>query len=281
MDVVPNDPSANLASILQHVENAASVGADYVVFPECALTGYCFDSPAEAAAAAISPEHDCFNELAAASQEFEIAISVGSLLLEPASDKRSGNAAENGETVIRNSVLTFHNGECIDIYHKIHLPFLGVDRFVKPGDQLHKPIDIDGLKVGIHICYEGGFPEVARSLSLAGADLVILPTNWPPGSGVSWQAIPACRALENRVYFMAVNRIGAERETSFIGQSSICDVTGQVIGSAEHDLSAMMLATIDVELARKKKLVLIPGKYEVDRIGDRRPDLYSRLTDSE
>lgn len=271
MDVVAGHPERNLEQILGYAEQAAELGAQLVVFPECALTGYCFDSLEEAQQNALSMNSDCFRSLAEASEQLKVAICVGSLLREEV----------NGEIRVRNSVLTFHEGKCIDTYHKIHLPFLGVDRFVTPGETIHQPISIEGLKVGIHICYEGGFPEVARTLALDGADLVILPTNWPPGSSVSWQAIPMCRSLENRVFFMSVNRIGNERGTEFIGHSTICGVTGEWLATAEHDRTAMIFAQIDPEEARRKHLILEPGKYEVDRIGDRRPDLYHRLTQSD
>lgn len=266
MDVEAGDPAANVAQVLEHAEQAASVGAQLAVFPECVLTGYCYDDLDQAVANSIASDSPLLEQLAKASQELDIAICCGTLWRE-----------SDASTVVRNSVLTFYQGKCIDTYHKIHLPFLGVDRFVTSGSSLHEPIEIDGAKIGIHICYEGGFPEVARALALQGADLVLLPTNWPPGSGTSCQLIPGCRALENRVYFMAVNRVGSERGTDFIGHSSFCDVTGEVLASADHDQPAMLLETIDLERARTKRLIIQPGKYEIDRIGDRHPQLYGRL----
>jgi predicted amidohydrolase len=59
-------------------------------------------------------------------------------------------------------------------YRKIHLPYLGVDRFTTPGDQPFAVQDLGGLRVGMNICYDGGFPEAARCLMLLGADLVVL-----------------------------------------------------------------------------------------------------------
>ena len=65
-------------------------------------------------------------------------------------------------------------------YRKVHLPFLGIDMFVTPGD---RPFAVHGageVRVGMHICYDGSFPEAGRVMSLLGADLLALPTNWPP-----------------------------------------------------------------------------------------------------
>ena len=88
------------------------------------------------------------------------------------------------------------------------------------------------------------------------------------------------RALENRVHFMAVNRVGDERGYHFIGLSQIVECSGDKLAFADHDREEILYAEIDPERARQKKIVNIPGEYEVDRVHDRRPDLYGGLTDS-
>lgn len=265
MDVQLGQIASNLARIGQLGAAAAARGARLIVFPECALTGYGFDSADSVAAAAVTPDSPELHPLAAWSRDWGAAIMVGTAWRQP--DGR-----------LRNAVLTFDQGRWVDTYFKVHLPFMGLDRFVVPGEQLHEPIEIGGAWVGIHICYEGGFPEVARSLALAGADLVVLPTNWPPGSGVSCRVIPSCRALENRVYFMAVNRVGEESGFRFIGNSSWSHPSGQEAERLSESDEGCLLATIDTAEARQKKLVIQAGSYEVDRIADRHPGLYGRLT---
>ena len=73
----------------------------------------------------------------------------------------------------------------------------------------------------MHICYDGGFPETGRVLALLGADLLVLPTNWPSRTEAIAEHQTACRAMENVAYAMAVNRVGEERGFPFIGRSSI------------------------------------------------------------
>ena len=90
--------------------------------------------------------------------------------------------------------------------------------------------------------------------------------------------IPDARSLENNVYFAAVNRVGAERGFSFIGKSKICDPLGKLLSFCAHDDEAIFYADIDVEFARRKHLVAVPGKHEVHRIEDRRPDTYGPLS---
>jgi len=266
MDVKLAQVPANLARIGELGASAAARGARLIVFPECALTGYGFDTAESVAQVALTQDSPELRQLADWSRQWDAAILVGT-------------AWREADGRLRNAVLTFDQGRWIDTYFKVHLPWMGLDRFVVPGEQLHEPIEIGGAWVGIHICYEGGFPEVARSLALAGADLVVLPTNWPPGSGVSCRVIPSCRALENRVYFMAVNRVGEEAGFRFIGNSSWSHPSGVEAERLSESDEGYLTANIDTGDARQKKLVIQAGSYEVDRIADRRPSLYGRLTE--
>jgi predicted amidohydrolase len=162
-------------------------------------------------------------------------------------------------------------------YRKIHLPFLGVDRFTTPGDQPFAVHDVGGLRIGMNICYDGGFPESARCLMLLGADLVVLPTNWPTGAISTAKTLIPARALENHLYYAAVNRIGAERGFRFIGMSRILGCSGEFLAVSENDEPTILYAEIDPEKARNKHLVNIPGKYELHRLNDRRPAMYGPI----
>jgi predicted amidohydrolase len=127
------------------------------------------------------------------------------------------------------------------------------------------------------ICYDAGFPEAARVLTLLGADLIILPTNWPDGSSRVPRYLVSARALENCVYFAGVNRVGEEGGFHFCGLSRIADVNGDLLAASESDREELLFAEIDPERARRKRIVMIPGEYELDRVGDRRPEMYAPL----
>ena len=159
-------------------------------------------------------------------------------------------------------------------YRKVHLPFLGIDMFVDPGDRPFAVHDAGGLRVGMHICYDGSFPETARVLALLGADLLVLPTNWPTHSECAAEHMIPTRAMENTVYAMAVNRVGEESGFRFIGPSSIVDPSGRVLARAGADTEEVLTAEIDPARARQKHLVRVPGRHEIDRIADRRPRFY-------
>ena len=120
-------------------------------------------------------------------------------------------------------------------YRKVHLPYLGIDMFVDPGDRDFAVHDAGGVRVGMHICYDGSFPETARVLTLLGADLLVLPTNWPTHSECAAEHMIPTRAMENNVYVMAVNRVGEESGFRFIGSSSIVDPSGRVLARAGGD----------------------------------------------
>ena len=87
------------------------------------------------------------------------------------------------------------------------------------------------------------------------------------------------RAVENAVYFAAINRVGTERGFSFIGRSSICGPNGNTLARAETRNEEFLYADIDPVLARTKKIVRVPGKHAIDRLADRRPELYGPLVE--
>ena len=168
-------------------------------------------------------------------------------------------------------------GGVVGTYRKVHLPWLGVDRFVSHGDRPFEILEVEGVRIGMLICYDGGFPEAVRCLALAGADLIVLPTNWPPGAEQLAEYTGNSRALENSVYFLAANRVGSERGYNFIGWSRICDPSGRTLATANHTNPCVIRAEIDTERSRRKRIVRVPGEHIIDRLADRRPEMYGLL----
>src|SRR5690606_12381350 len=85
------------------------------------------------------------------------------------------------------------------------------------------------------------------------------------------------RAMENGVYYMAVNRVGSERGFEFIGQSQVADPSGRSLHYASRDAEEVFYADVDPQLARRKHVVRVAGKHESDRLADRRPHMYQPL----
>lgn len=259
MDCKISDVSGNREKILSYIRRSAERSAKLVIFPECALTGYCFDSLAEAAPYAETLDGPTSQALAAACHETGVYTVAGFIERE---DSRFYNAA----------MLVGPNG-VVGSYRKVHLPFLGIDRFLTPGDRPFSVFDLPIGRIGINICYDLSFPEAARALKLLGAELILLPTAWPPGAWRSPQFVVNTRAQENHVNFIAVNRVGEERGWRFIGRSKFVDFNGDTVEEA-GDLEQFIIADLNLNEANNNRIVAKPGEYEIDRIADRRPDFY-------
>jgi len=260
MDVVLQNPARNLARIESGLRETARHGAELTVFPECAIPGYCFHSLAEAAPYAEPIPGPATAHLQRLCHELGTYVIVG--LLE-----------QEGPEIYNAAVLVGPEG-VVGSYRKVHLPWLGIDMFTTPGN---RPFAVHGagrLRVGMNICYDAAFPEASRSLALLGADLIALPTNWPPGAECTACSVINARALENAVYFIAVNRVGTERGFPFIGRSKICDPQGNTLVESTSVTEEVLYADIDLDRARRKHIVRVAGQHEIDRFADRRPEFY-------
>jgi predicted amidohydrolase len=265
MDFTLADISGNLNRMIDKLRETRSAGAELAIFPECALTGYCFDSIEEARPYAETIPGPSVDKMIAACQELGGYVVFG--LLE-----------KDGQRVFNALALVGPNG-LIGSYRKIHLPFLGVDKYTDFGDRPFAVHEVNGVRIGMNICYDGGFPEPARILTLMGADLIVLPTNWPTSAEPAADFAINTRAMENTVYYAAADRVGVERGVAFIGKSKICDPLGKTIAVADHRDEAILYADVDVARSRKKHLIRQAGVNEVDRIADRHPDMYGKLVE--
>lgn len=265
IDVELGNIDANLAKVISHIQRASELGSKLVIFPECALTGYAFESLDEARAVAEPLNGPSADKIASACSKNGVFVIAG--FIERADDDRCFNAA----------MVVGSNGP-IGSYRKIHMPFIGADRFLTPGDRSFEVFDLPIGKIGILICYDTSFPEASRALKLLGAELIVLPTNWPPGARRNPEFVINTRAQENHVNYAAVDRIGTERGWTFIGRSKVVDFNGDTLGEASGDKEELLVADIDFREANNNRVVNVPGKYEIDRMADRRPELYEILT---
>lgn len=254
----------NLDKILRETRTAAGNGADLVVFPECALPGYVYASREEAIPFMETIPGPGTEKLAACCRELGVHVVVG--LLEIDGD-RCFNAA-----------VLIGPGGLVGRYRKNHLPFLGIDRFVDRGNEPFRVYNTPIGNIGLHICYDTNFPECARIMTLGGADILVLPTNWPDGRGKIARFVVNSRAFENKVHFVAVDRVGVERGARFLGNSKIVDAWGDTLAEAGKEDEEVIYAELNLEDARQKRMVFKPGEFEMDFISDRSPELYGEIT---
>lgn len=251
---------SNARLVADETAAAADEGADLIVFPEAALTGYVFESRPEALAAAVAADGPELGVVAAAAGAAGAWVVCGAI-------ERDGDALYN------TAFLVGPEGP-VGRYRKAHTLCLGADRFTRPGGEPFRVFDLPFGRIGLHICYDGSFPEPARALRLLGAQLLLLPTNWP--RLVMKREVVRVRAYENRAFFMAVNRVGTERGVRFEGGSCAADPDGRLILDA-GDEAGRFHVTVDPAAAADSREVVIPGEYELDLIQDRRPELYEPI----
>jgi predicted amidohydrolase len=255
----------NLDYIVGAAGEAAASRADLIVFPECSLTGYIFHSRAEAMSVAETLPGPSTERLTPICRERGVYVIFG--LLE-----------KEGDRIFNAAALVGPQG-FMARYRKTHLPFLGVDRFVDKGDgpfEVHRtPVG----NIGIYICYDVVFPENSRVMTLMGADILALPTNFPQVRRETLSTyIVSARAIENKVHVVAADRVGSERGYTYAGLSKIVSASGKTLGLASADREEIIYGDVSLGAARSKHFTIIPGEYEVDYISDRRPELYGLIT---
>jgi 5-aminopentanamidase len=254
---------ANLERISRAVAEAAAAGAVLAVLPEAAITGYAFASLDEGRTVARRAGVVASDTIAGLAATHRLTVICGTL-----------EAA--GDEVFNAALMTTPDGRRYT-YRKMHLPFLGIDRYATPGPDAPSVVEVDGLRIGILICYDLRFPEAARMCALDGADLIALPTNWPVGVDFHPGIFAPARAAENHCYLLACDRVGTERGVTFIGRSALFDFDGHQLAVASDDREELLVGEIDPEAARQTHVRRRPGEHEWDTVADRRPGLYRRL----
>jgi predicted amidohydrolase len=260
---VIGDLAGNRAQARAAIRTAVEHGADVVVLPELATSGYMFASPQEAATLAIGADHEILDEWAAEAATGDIVLAGG--FCERGDDGR-----------IYNSAAVLDATGLRTVYRKLHL--WDREKLVfTPGSAPPPVLDTHVGRVGVVICYDLEFPELTRSLALAGTQLLLVPTNWPlvprpQGEHPPEALIAMAAARVNRMAVACADRVGVERGQEWTGGTTIIGVDGWV--AAESGAAGLVIADVDLEPALDKRLT-----DHADAFGDRRPELYAPVTE--
>ena len=249
------DIQGNLAVALGMIPDEC----DLAVLPELFATGYQFRSREEGLAVA--------EDITGRTGNSPICDWLATVATERKLTVVAGLAERSGESLFNSSVLFRPDGSR-EIYRKVHL-FLDEKSIFDPGDLGFPVFEACGTKIGMMICFDWIFPEAARSLALAGAEVLVHPSNlllpWCPAAMIT-------RCQENRVFALTANRIGREERTGqpldFNGMSQIVTPQGEVLlrlGSTE-----VGVAEATLKIVEQDKL-MTPRN---DLWEDRRPDQY-------
>ncbi|MFQ5707537.1 MAG: nitrilase-related carbon-nitrogen hydrolase [bacterium] len=246
----------NLAKVLKALGPAE---ADLIVLPELAFTGYYFKARSEAKALAEDPERSkTVENLVALCKDRDFYLVTG--------------FAERKQDKVFNSALLIGPGGVVHTYRKLHL-FNEEKNWFDPGDTPLEVQPVRGARIGMMICFDWIFPEVTRTLTIQGADIICHPSNLV----LSYcQQTMLSRCLENNVFAVTANRFGADRrphgELRFTGKSQIVAPKGELLHRAASQREELFVAEVDLSLARDKNITPLN-----QIIADRRPEFYAPL----
>lgn len=234
---------------------AKGVKANLLVLPELFATGYAFTSREEASDLAETADDGTASFLK------QLSATTGAVIV-------AGFAEKDGNQVFNSSIMIYGDS-VIGIYRKIHL-FNKEKIWFDPGNKPLEVHQINGMKIGMMICFDWLFPEVMRTLTLKGAQIIAHPANL---------VMPYCqsamitRCLENRVFAVTANRIGrdirGEDDFTFTGQSQITAFNGNILSSGHASKADSSTTDIDVHQADNKMI----NPFN-DLINDRREYFY-------
>ncbi len=259
---VLGDLEANARQSAAAVTAAVESGAEVVVLPELISSGYMFTSAEEAAAAAIDLDHPLLAGWAQA------AGRGGAVVI--------GGFAERGEDgLIYNSAAVVDGDGVLGVYRKCHL-WDQEKLWFRPGTEPPRVFETAKGRIGVLVCYDLEFPEMTRALALGGAELIVVPTNWPrvdrpPGEHWPEVNIAMAAARVNRVFIACCDRAGAERGQEWNQGTAIISPDGWIL-DAQPELGA---ACADLDLGRTHDKAYTGL---ADAFGDRRPELYAAIS---
>lgn len=272
-----DSPAENIAKAESLARQAAGEGARIILLPELFERPYFCKTQRPEFLDRATPA----DENPAVRAMLSLSAELGALV--PASFyERAGQA-------LFNSLAIIDCGNLLGVYRKSHIPDgPGYQEkfYFSPGDTGFKAWPTSHGNIGAAICWDQWFPEAARAMALAGADILLYPTaigDEPHAPGVNsaahWRAVMQGHAAANMTAVAAANRIGKESqadafgnavEMSFYGQSFISDARGQIVAQASADREEVICADIDFDADRQ-------ARREWSLFRDRRPDLYRPL----
>ncbi len=250
----PGDVPANVRRAEEIVAALAGT-ADLVVFPELFTTGYDLTNLALAEFAEPIPHGPTIRRLGRAAADADMIL-VGSII-----EVDAGRLFDTAVVIDR-------SGEVVGRYRKSHLYPAERDHF-EAGERL-TVTNVDGLRLGLAICFEHAFPEIFAELALAGAQIVAIPSAVPRGYEYLLELRTRARAQDNQLFVAASNLAGDDGHTAWCGRSLIVDPQGTILASAGPDDEAVITAELDLRLIERERA-------QEPIWANRRPQLYPRL----
>lgn len=252
MDVQLGQPEENHRLAEGLIRQAAKEGPDVILLPELWDVGF---FPKENLKELADP--DCAKvkaHMGALARELGINIVAGSV------------ACLRKDRVYNTSCVFGRDGSLLAQYDKTHLfSPMGEDDFFAKGDHICR-FQMDGHDVGILICYDIRFPELTRSMTVPGLEMLFMVSQWPDVRVPHLQVLTQARAIENQMYLACCNACGKAGDTKYGGHSSVIDPWGTVLTQAG---AAQEIITADCDFQVNAKI-----RSSMHIFADRRPELY-------
>lgn len=242
------DKKANFKNVQDLIETNAFYNPDIIVLPEVWTVGWkpaVFKDSAEELESSETVEF-----LSQIAKKYNVNVIGGSFITRRQEGKKAGgqanklfsNSAVQPFSYYNTCPVLNRNGELVATYDKMHLfSYYGCAEgsFVENG-QNPVMIEIEGVKIGLTICYDIRFPEIYRAYAKAGADVLINTAAWPLTRAIHWEALTKARAIENQCHMVALTQSGhIEGDEWNLGHSRIIDYKGDVLAEIEEGEGAM------------------------------------------
>lgn len=249
------DTATNTEKACRMIREAGGQGADLAVLPELFSTGYELSIVGPRIPELAEPvDGPTVTALRQAAREANCYVAAGLALV------------HDLPGVVYNSVVLIdRGGNLAGVYDKQHL--WALERFYFRAGEGSPVFDTDFGRLGILVCYDLGFPEVARMLALQGAEILISPSAWCAEDMDVWDINVPARALENTTFVAAVNRFGREGFLFMPGHTKVCNPRGQVIAELAEESEGVLSVEIDVS-------DVVLHRTSSPYLRDRRPELY-------
>lgn len=264
MSSVINDKAANFEKVKTLIKNNIQPGTDIIILPEVWTVGWKCSEFQNSAETLKDSETIAF--LSGIAKEYNTNI-IGGSFIQKAGSRATDNKYYNTCPVIN------RQGELVTTYNKMHLfSYYGCleGSYVQNGKN-PVMIEINGVKIGLTICYDIRFPEIYRSYRKNGADLLINMAAWPLSRAIHWEALTRARAVENQCFMVALTQSGLIEGNEWnLGHSRIINYQGETVSEITQGEGAMFaeIKFDDIYEFREKCTVLkdIHENYEVTKI---------------
>ncbi|MFN3241775.1 MAG: nitrilase-related carbon-nitrogen hydrolase [Planctomycetota bacterium] len=256
-DVVAGDVDANVAAMHSGIDEAVAAGARLCVLPEMWSTSFLteFDD------ALFDAAREADEALRTQSEEHALVV-VGSSL-----------EAHGGK--VFNTARVYERGELRGSYRKIHLFSPNLEHRHHAAGSEPCVVDTELGRLGVLICYDVRFPELARYYFHSGVEVLVVPGQWPEARGQHWRTLLRARAIENEMFVIGCNRTGQEESLRngepmpFPGDGRIIEPTGEILATGNGDAGAVV-GPIELRKVRTMRRILPVA-------ADLRPEVYQRL----